>query len=192
MTSAESNTSSALPSAIFLPSAKAVTRRGDGAHHVDVVLGHDHRGGVDDALAAGRPGRLARGRSCPRTARRAAAGAAGRRARRRSRAGAAGRATAARPARRHAARRSTSASSSWASATSSLRLLQPQQAEQPAVRLHGQHHVLQAGEARDDAGQLERAADARPRAPARRGGAERPAVEEDLARRWAGSVRRAC
>src|SRR5207244_3577765 len=46
----------------------------------------------------------------------------------------------------------------------------------------GEHHVLQTREAWNDAGQLKRPTDARARSPARRGGAQRPAIEVDLAR----------
>src|SRR5258708_6714806 len=47
--------------------------------------------------------------------------------------------------------------------------------------LHSQDHVLQTGEARDDAGQLKRTPDASASAPARRCRSKRAAFEEDFA-----------
>src|SRR6266568_3666997 len=47
--------------------------------------------------------------------------------------------------------------------------------------LHSQYHVLQTGEARDNAGQLKRSPDASAGAPARRCRSKRAAFEEDFA-----------
>ena len=138
--------------------------------------------GVDDALAAvAQAGPLvgahAGGRLVEQQQR-----AAGRRARRRSRAGAAGRATGARRARRRRRADRPAPAARRPARRLRARLRRRSSPNSPRWAWTASTTFSQAGEAGHDAGQLEGAADAGPGAPARRGGAERPAVEEDLAR----------